>query len=61
MGTTPTSQGKPSVALPQTGARQMNMKTIGISLLIVVGVSTYLKNNTSGKDKINWIYGWRLN
>jgi len=50
MGTTPASQGKPSVALPQTGVRQMNMKTIGISLLIVAGVSTYLKNNTSGKE-----------
>ena len=50
MGTTPTRQGKPSVALPQTGARQMNMKTIGISLLIVAGVSTYLKDKISGKD-----------
>ena len=50
MGTTPASQGKPSVALPQTGARQMNMKTIGISLLIAAGVSTYLKKHTSGKD-----------
>ena len=53
MGTTPASQGsqgKPSVALPQTGARQMNMKTIGISLLIAAGVSTYLKKHISGKD-----------
>ena len=50
----PPSSGIPTVTLPQAGATQMDMSAVGFGLLLIAGMSIYLKQKTPSNhvDKI---------